>query len=351
MRNMTLLDDPTGELVLQAKALNEQVVDPETRRVKLFPAAFWRKLDRRVFLFWCYMTARYGIPTIELCSWLREQIGDRRAIEIGAGNGDLGFHLDIPETDSFCQTKIPWVAASYALSGQIPTRPGPNVEQLDALDAVRAKHAQVVIASWVTHQSDNGAGFTHGVRESDIVEIADYFMIGNLGPHASKPILAAPHQEFSFPWLVSRAVDPTLDRIWVWQREVRGTGRTGAMTTTVYEVEGCGADRLVYAEGERAAARAVAGAQWGAERLTLEWKDAGTDGTTIAVYEATREPLGPQDDPPDAPLGLVTVRRVTGDLLAYCDDPETDMPVGEVYEAAEIRTEATRWATERRETP
>ena len=218
-RNVTFFDDPTGELEMHAKSLHEQVVDPETNRVKLLPAAFWQELDRRVFLVWCHMTARYGIPTVELCAWLREQIGTRRAVEIGAGNGDLGYHLGITETDSYCQTKIPWVAATYAMSGQVPTRPGPTVEQLDALKAVQAKRAEVVVASWVTHQSNVGAGFSHGVRESGIVKLADYIMIGNLGPHAAKPLLAAPHQEFIFPWLVSRATDPTLDCVWVWRRK------------------------------------------------------------------------------------------------------------------------------------
>jgi len=216
---VTYFHDPKGELVREAEALHERVIDPETGRVRLFPALFWQGLDYQVFRIWCHQTARYGIPTVELVNWLKERIDGRKAIEIGSGNGDLGYHLGIPETDSYCQTRVPWIALAYASSGQVPTRPSESVREMDAFDAVAFQKPDIVIASWVTHQSSSGTGFTVGVDESSIIELADYIVVGNLAVHADKPILELPHEEFSFPWIVSRASDPRLDRVWSWRRK------------------------------------------------------------------------------------------------------------------------------------
>ncbi|HEY3283412.1 MAG TPA: hypothetical protein VGN26_14180 [Armatimonadota bacterium] len=49
----------------------------------------------------------YQFPTRELVLWLQELIRGRRAIEIGAGNGWLGWHLGIPMTDSYQQSEHP----------------------------------------------------------------------------------------------------------------------------------------------------------------------------------------------------------------------------------------------------
>jgi len=220
-RSFVTFNDDDGRIAHEVASLDREVIDPATGRLRLMPAAFWRSIDRRVLLMWCFRSARYGIPTVELVEWLRDKIAGRRAIEIGSGNGDLGYHLGIPETDSFCQTRTPWVADFYAATGQVPTRPPRTVVPLDALIAVNVKRPQVVVASWVTHKSEIGPGFSDGVRESAIVKVADYIVLGNLGPHASKPILALRHEEHAFPWLVSRAIDPTLDRLWVWRRQAK----------------------------------------------------------------------------------------------------------------------------------
>jgi hypothetical protein len=45
--------------------------------------------------------------TVELVAWLHDRIAGRKAIEIGAGMGDLGYHLGIPQTDSYAQIEDP----------------------------------------------------------------------------------------------------------------------------------------------------------------------------------------------------------------------------------------------------
>src|ERR1700730_3374933 len=48
---------------------------------------------------WCVLRARYQLVTRELVQWLSDRIAGRPALEIGAGMGDLGWHLGIPQTD------------------------------------------------------------------------------------------------------------------------------------------------------------------------------------------------------------------------------------------------------------
>src|ERR1700675_2241908 len=64
-----------------------------------------------------HQNALYGLPTLELVHWVRNYIGGRSAIEIGAAHGLLAKALDIPATDSFLQDN-PAVSAIYQATGQ-----------------------------------------------------------------------------------------------------------------------------------------------------------------------------------------------------------------------------------------
>ena len=82
------------------------------------------------------------------------------------------------------------------------------------------------------------------------------------------------------------------------------------MTTTTtntaertYIVEGCGPDQTLTAETAEAAAQEAAEWQHGADGLhtvTLTWRDAGSDSTTVAVYDCEVD---------GCPVGRVTVRE------------------------------------------
>jgi hypothetical protein len=210
------------ELLPEVERLSEEVM--VGGYVRLLPAAFWQALDPDLLLFWCNMVARWTIVTEELIGWLRERIAGRRAIEVGAGNGDLGHYLGIPQTDSYAHETDPRLASRSFFAGGIPlSRPPANVRRLDAVKAVHALRPEVVVASWVTERGHKPGSptYAHGVNEREIVQVADYVMIGNVNVHGEKKILALPHEEHSPPWLVSRANHPELNRMWCWKRRRR----------------------------------------------------------------------------------------------------------------------------------
>jgi hypothetical protein len=202
------LDDYDRELLL------------ENGHLRLMPAAELLAYGLDALLAWAVHRARYQLVTTELIDWLRERIAGRRAIEVGAGHGDLGYHLGIPMTDSYAQC-APEVALQILTMGQQPTRPPPSVEELDAVVAVMKYEPQVVVASWLTQRWHHGEreGFVLGPEEDRIVKnVESYIHVGNVDVHGSKRILARPHESIHAPWLVSRGIDPAMNVIYVWGR-------------------------------------------------------------------------------------------------------------------------------------
>ena len=106
--------------------------------------------EHDVVRLWAQSNSRYQLVTIELVEWLREMIGDRFAIEIGAGMGDLGHLLGIKMTDSYMQVSDPLVMEYYKLLGQPVIQPPSIVENMNGDEAVRHYQPEVVVASWVT---------------------------------------------------------------------------------------------------------------------------------------------------------------------------------------------------------
>lgn len=192
--------------------------------LKLLPASYYDILDWDELRIWCHHNARYGLPTVELVAWLKDYIGDRRAIEIGAGSGDLCYHLGIKGTDNYQQT-WPDVVIHYAAMGQPLIKYGSWVENRNAMVAVQKYRPSVVIGSWITHWIDPnlppppGGGNMYGVKENELLKLVDtYIMIGNLDIHQHKPILKLAHEEHQFSFVKSRASRPQLDRIFIWKR-------------------------------------------------------------------------------------------------------------------------------------
>ena len=190
-------------------------------RLKLLPAADYKNYSWDEFRLFCHTYARYGIPTAELIDHLKELIGDRSAIEIGAGAGDLGYHLGIKMTDSKQQER-PDVAAYYKAMGQPPIRYPDDVEKIDALEAVKKYKPKVVVASWITpyapHPTSYGSNFL-GVKEDEILKLVDTFaIIGNLDIHRDKPIRKISHANIHAPWILSRAKNPNNNCIFMWNK-------------------------------------------------------------------------------------------------------------------------------------
>lgn len=202
---------------MDTAALDEVLLDEEGF-CRPLPAAELQDIPRDLFRLWCARNAVYSYPSLELVEWLRALIGDRSAIEVGAGNGHLGRLLGIPMTDSGMQL-MPEIARHYESIGQVPTTPPPSVELLGAEEAVERHRPQVVIASWLTHRYRPGMteGNEMGPEESNIVSSVEaYVHIGNDGVHSQKPIWSLPHRKFYHDWLVSRASNEDLSHVAVW---------------------------------------------------------------------------------------------------------------------------------------
>ena len=219
MRVSVLIVENPDEVVAE---LSSRWLTPEGR-IKLLPAAEFQSVPREQLMLWCNRTARYGIPTLELVRWLKGQIGNRSAIEVGAGNGDLGYHLGIPSTDSFIQCS-PELRLYYAALGQVPTTPPEDVFRFDAVAAVKKWMPEVVVASWLTRRFVDGKDVpgaaqasVYGPCEEELVRLSrTYIHLGNEGSHGSKTALKLKHREFSFPWLVSRAQEPEKNVVYLW---------------------------------------------------------------------------------------------------------------------------------------
>ena len=194
-------------------------------RIRLLPAAEFRAAPSDHLRLWLHLRARYALPTAELVEWLKERIGGRRAIEVGAGNGDLGRHIGIVMTDSRLQ-QTPAMRAFYTRLGQVPTCPPPDVLTLDAETAVARLRPKVVVASWLTRRFVPGVD-VGGVSDASVyspceerfLAVAEtYVHIGARHVHGTKTLLGRPHQEYRVAGLISRCQDPADDVIYVWER-------------------------------------------------------------------------------------------------------------------------------------
>ena len=96
----------------------------------------------------CLKYGIYQIITDELVEFVGNEIGELRAIEIGAGNGCLGRALGIPLTDSKIQEDAQ-LQKFYKSIGQPPVIYPPDVKKLDALVAVKVLRAEAAVGSWV----------------------------------------------------------------------------------------------------------------------------------------------------------------------------------------------------------
>lgn len=214
---------PLDELLLEDAGLGRI---PYGQRIRPIEATRLRAIPRIALTQWCQARARYNVPSAELIIWLKEFIGGRPAIEIGAGMGDLGRLLGIHMTDSAVQAENPAIRAYYELLRVPPINPPPDVERIEALEAVKKHRPRVVIGAWITQLYESGdegpppvGSSVTGVDELAIMPYVEaYVHIGNAVVHKDKRILQKPHEEHRFPFLFSRAFQPEGNVIWVWSQ-------------------------------------------------------------------------------------------------------------------------------------
>lgn len=173
------------------------VLDPVTGRFQILPASFWAGTTRPERAYFGTQNGIYSFPTVELAEYLRDIIGDRKAIEIGAGNGVLAETLGIIATDSFEQAKFS--TRMYYEAAEAQTVPyGRDVRRITAFNAVRKFRPQVVLGCWVTHkmniQAFQPTGHARGIDEEDILDHCEqYVFVGNEKVHENKKIWERPH--------------------------------------------------------------------------------------------------------------------------------------------------------------
>lgn len=209
--------------VLRANSVMPDLLGPDGQLL-LLPTRYYDNMDPEGLRLWCHKNARYGLPTVQLIFWLREQIGSRSAIEIGAGHGDLSLYLGITATDSYLQQTAELEGFYHAL-GQPAIKYPPHVVRADAETAIATYKPEVVVASWVTQWIDPNlpyppeGGNMYGVKEDEIVASGlTYIFVGNKSVHGGKKIMKLPHVELRSSMLRSRSAAPDLNRVWIWNR-------------------------------------------------------------------------------------------------------------------------------------
>lgn len=207
----------------------------EHNRLKVVPASVYQRLDPDTRQYWAFKHGYYGLPTVELVenlAHLFKRWPSSAWLEIGAGNGALGRALGIRSTDSFIQRR-PDVALYYAAAMQPPVEYGDDVEQADALEAVRKYEPSVVIGQWVTQWIDPHkdpppeGGSIYGVREPDVFadypSVELYILLGRTSVHGHRPIIRNPPLGWAFhaepdDVIWSRSAHDGTDQMYTWSR-------------------------------------------------------------------------------------------------------------------------------------
>ena len=215
------LDKEGAEKMVQLLSRWFCPIDGKT--VEPVPSEFVAQLPPVALRTFCHYKAIYGIVTLELISYLRELIGDDKAIEIGSGVGTLGKALGIKCTDNYCQTFAD-VKASYLAMQQPVINYGSHVERMDANKAVRKYRPKVVIGSWITHKYNplrhEMGGNMYGPNEHQFFKmgVERYIMLGNEKIHGKKPLYNDPDyhtQRIATPYYFSRAKYPLDNYIYI----------------------------------------------------------------------------------------------------------------------------------------
>jgi hypothetical protein len=217
---LALASQPTRVTVVDTATVRDisgDVLYPSGRQ-RIMPASYWAGTTRVERALFGRNHGVYLLPTIELVDRLTELIGDRTAIEVGAGDGVLAQALGIPATDSMQHAKPPWRDQYVPARLGPPVPYGPNVIDMDAATAVRVFQPQVVIGCYVTWKDrPGGAGNEAGVDELDVLAHCDtYVFVGHDHVHRNSALWSQPHTIEYPPYVYSRAVAEGRHFIGVW---------------------------------------------------------------------------------------------------------------------------------------
>lgn len=204
----------------------EEMLIAEDRTLNVLPYSEFKDIPQSDISQFCVQHGYYLIPTVELVDFIEAEIGPALAIEIGSGSGTLCKALGIVGTDNHMQM---WadVKEAYESAHQTPVSYGAHVQRIAARDAIRKYRPDVVVAAWVTHRYNPKEywrqGNMYGVEEEKLVnKVLKYIHIGNENVHGKKPALKLPHAAIHKEWIVSRAMNPEGNVIYVWDKNMNG---------------------------------------------------------------------------------------------------------------------------------
>jgi len=207
-----------GTLVMDHSYKNYDILD-ERRKLKIKSAEFWHQLGwnaRRTFL---HFEGQYFLPTVESLILINDLIGAvprDECLEIGAGNGWLGWLLGIKMTDSYLQ-EDPATKFMYAFAQQPIIKYGLDVERMEAVEAVKKYRPHTVIGSWISEKQPDGNPFV--VDELEMMKYCKrYIFIGTETQHDYKTLIRTGlGRKYKAPGILSRAKDDSVNAIWVFE--------------------------------------------------------------------------------------------------------------------------------------
>lgn len=208
--------DVVNVSLLEALLLDEEGV------LRPMPASFYYDIPANDVAVFAHKNGIYQFITVEMLDWLKEIIGSRTAIEIGAGNGGLCKALQIKGVDSFMQLR-PEIKAMYDSMKQPIISYGRHVINFDGNAAVAFWNPEIVVGCYITQRStfkqymQGTVGIPAAIDEREILNNdIPLILFGTMGSHGDKYILKEyKHESYYFPWLITRNPDQKGNRVWI----------------------------------------------------------------------------------------------------------------------------------------
>ena len=199
----------TDQNTKEVEEMFNHTYNPKHGKFRLRSSSFYKQYSKDSIRLFLHQTALYALPTEELIDFLKGEIGDKSAIEVGCGTGFIAKELGVLATDLRIQ-EDPSVAMWYKMHGQPVIKYPDYVEKLEGVEAVKKYKPQVAFGCYITDGETNHVG----IRDARIIPLVDkYIHIGDEHTHRDKLINKLPHERIRPEWLICRGKKPYIG-IW-----------------------------------------------------------------------------------------------------------------------------------------
>lgn len=213
--------EPSAEDLVQVLRIDQQLRG-EDGLLRLLPLAAYEVIPRPLLSYWAMLWGYWILPTVELVAWVREQLGDRPAVEVAAGAGVLGRALGIACIDWNTRRHFPEIALITRLAQQRDPARGAHVLDEEAWAAIVQRRPRAVVAAYPVQRVYEGdpavfGGSRCGIEEWRIVRSVErYLVLGSAGAIGKRKISRLPHRRVRAPGLVTRCLYPEEEYAWIW---------------------------------------------------------------------------------------------------------------------------------------